>query len=112
MDPSPLSSCALAQCLEQGLQEGISVRQDIGVLDGLVGCEPEDFVDFGGVGRWRRGREFRQPAPECARRVTKEVLPDTTDRYDVSVQFLPHFPYRRLSLAFASLNPPSRKADA
>src|SRR5215471_10029172 len=111
MDPSPLSSCALAQCLEQGLQEGISVRQDIGVLDGLVGCEPENFVDFGRVGRWRRGREFRQPAPERAWRFTKQVLPDTTHRHNVNVQFLLHLPYHRLGLAFASLNPSPRKAD-
>ena len=58
MDPPPLGPCVLAQRIEQGRQEGIGVRQDIGVLDGLVRREPEDFVDFGGVGRWRRGREF------------------------------------------------------
>jgi hypothetical protein len=112
MGPPPLNPCALAQGIEQGRQEGIGVRQNIGVIDGLVRREPEDFVDFAWVGRGRRGREFRQPAPERARRVTKEVLPDTTYGDNVGVQFLLHFPHHRLSLAFTSLNPPSWKADA
>src|SRR5439155_13083879 len=45
------------------------------------------------------------------RRVTKEVLPDTTHRDNIGVQFLTHFPHDCLSLAFASLNPSSWKAD-
>jgi hypothetical protein len=40
------------------------------------------------------------------------VLPDTTHRDNVGPQFLTHLSYHRLSLAFTSLNPPSRKADA
>src|SRR5215510_15038682 len=109
MDPPPLSSCALVQRIEQGCQEGIGVRQDIGVLDGLVRREPEDFVDFVQVGQGYRGREFCQPAPERARWFTKQVLPDTTHRDNINVQLLTHLPPHRLSLAFASLNPPARK---
>jgi hypothetical protein len=77
------------------------MRQHVGVVHGLINCQPEDVVHFGGIGSDGDRREFGEPAPQHSWRLAKDMTPDTAYGYDLRTEFLAHFPHHRVGLAFA-----------
>jgi hypothetical protein len=98
-----------ATASEQRRQEGVGVRQYIGMLHRLLGREPEHFVYFLRIRGKRQRFDLSQPAPQGELAFAKGMTPDALPRGNVSAEFFAHFADGGVKLTLAVVNPAARK---